>query len=128
MYEINRTSYLFYAPMWEAVPINPREGETVDRLYRRLKRLAKNYQPWGRFFRVRRVRDVVLWQRVPEGHHTRLGQWHNLKEGEHLWIQPVDPELELKRAKASARYLKSAGKGCFRVQPRDDQILIMRLA
>ena len=66
----------------------------------------------GRYFRVRRVGDVVLWQRVPQGLHTRLGQWHNLKEGEELRIPTVDTQLELKRAKASARYLRAAAKGC----------------
>jgi hypothetical protein len=112
--------------MWETWTEKPREGETVDRLYKRLRRLAKNYQRWGKYFRVRRVGDVVLWQRVPQGEHTRLGQWHNLKPGEDLRISAIEPELELKRARATARYLKRAGKGRFEVHLDGHSLLIAR--
>jgi hypothetical protein len=127
MDQVNRTSFNFYTPMWEAVPEKPRKGETVDRLYKRLRRLAKNYQRWGRYFRVRRAGDVVLWQQVPQGHHTRLGQWHNLKQGEEFRILMIDPELELKRARATARYLRRAGKGRFHVDLEGDSLLIARV-
>lgn len=127
MDRVNRTSLHFYTLMWEIDREEPREGETVDHLHRRLKRLAKNYQPWGRYFRVRRVGDVVLWQRVPQGLHTRLGQWHNLEEGEELRIPTVDARLELKRAKASARYLRSAGKGLFHVELDGGTLKVRRL-
>lgn len=80
MDEVNRTSLLFCMPMWEIVREKPREGETVDRLYRRLRRLAKSYQRWERYFRVRRAGEVVLWQQVPKGMHTRLGFWHNVNQ------------------------------------------------
>ncbi len=125
---MNETSWLYYTPIGEVVPVQPREGETVDRLYKRLRRLAKNYQPWERFFRVRRVGDVVLWQRVPGGEHTRLGAWHNLKKGDELRIATIDAELETKRAKATARYLKSAGKGSFSVELQDGYLRVARLS
>jgi hypothetical protein len=128
MNEVNRTSLNYYTPMWETVREKPRDGETVDHLYKRLRRLAKNYQQWGRYFRVRRVGEVVLWQRVPQGHHTRLGRWHALKVGEQLHTPIVDPKLELKRAKATARYLKSTGKGSYSVEMQDGQLRVARLS
>jgi hypothetical protein len=114
--------------MWHVCQEKPRDGETVDRLYKRLKRLAKKYQQEGRYFRVRRVGDIVLWERVPEGLHTRLGRWHNLKTGEHFETPIFDAALELKQAKASARYLKAAGKGQFSVRLHDGQLRVMRVS
>lgn len=117
----------YYALPFGCQRVEPRTNESIDAFEKRLRRLAKSYLRWEKSFRVHRVGDVVIWERVPNGQHRKLDHWHALAPGESARLPAVDPTLQIKRAKATARYLKSSGKGQFRVALDAGDLVVTRI-
>ena len=117
----------YYLPLGYTEREFPRTNETVEACYKRLRRLARHYVTRGRAFRVQIDGDAVLWSRVPVGEHAKLAPWRRLHVGETIVLKSVAGPADLKAAKATARYLKRAGKGSFDVQLVDGVLSTTRM-
>lgn len=121
------TDPLFYKPMGDHEIVSPRPSETIDRLYKRLHRLARSYRQFGRAFRVEKRHDGVLWWRVEAGEHTKLAWWYRLPVNHPFVMQRNAGMPDVKRAQATARYLRRTGKGSFDVKLAGDELIVTRL-
>ena len=119
---------LFYTAEGNLSIEQPRPGETIDQLYKRLHRLARNYRRWSRAFRVEKVDDGVLWWRVAPGEHTKLAWWYRLPVDHPFVMKRGATEADLKAAKATARYLRRKRKGAFGVSLEGEDLVVTRKA
>ena len=122
------TDGLYYKPLGFHEIVLPKPGETVDHLYKRLHRLARSYRKFGRAFRVEKHTDGVLWWRVEEGEHTKLVWWYRQPLGKPFVMFANAGKAELKKAQATARYLKRTGKGEFSVELSGAEVIVTRLS
>lgn len=122
----DRTDPLFYLPMGEHRYVEPRHGETLLQLLKRLKRLARSYRARGKAFRVEPRGDRVLWYRVGLGEHTKLVWWYRTEIGVPLCLKPEATKADLVAARQTARYLARKRLGEFVVKIEAGDLFITR--
>lgn len=124
---MKKVDRLFYVAPGNWNIEEPKPGETVDQLYKRLERRARSYREYGRAFRVEKLANGVLWWRVEPGEHTKLARWYRLPFGETMSLGEAVSDKETEAAKATARYLRRKGAGAFAVRRECGRLLVTRL-
>jgi len=121
-----RRSSLYYLPLDDSYLFEPKEGETLDALERKLKRLARSYRGEYRAYRIERRANGVLCSRVPPGKHIKLAPWYSLEPGQSVLLMREASASDLRAAKQTADYLRRKGAGSFSPRLDDDTLTVTR--
>lgn len=95
-------------------------------MFKRLHRLARSYSQQGKYFRVEKRADGVLWWRVEAGENTKLAWWYRLPIDEPFVMHKAAGKGDLLKAQATARYLRRKNRGRFDAKLIESEIIVTR--